>query len=114
MPNIYAAMDIFSWPAVNEAIGLVFLEAGAAGLPVIAGHTDGVASIVRQGQTGVVVPTGDSGAFAAGLRELITNTQMRTQLGNRAEKHVREHHSIESASSKLNTLLRSLTNKEAA
>ncbi|MEO0620156.1 MAG: glycosyltransferase family 4 protein, partial [Pseudomonadota bacterium] len=63
LAEIYAAADVFVWPAVNEAIGMVFLEAGASGLPVVAGYTDGVASIVVHEKTGLAGdPTTQSAA----------------------------------------------------
>ena len=43
LPALYAGADLYLWPAINEAYGMAFLEAQAAGLPVVAGRTGGVA-----------------------------------------------------------------------
>ena len=43
LPALYAGADLYLWPAINEAYGMTFLEAQAAGLPVVAGRTGGVA-----------------------------------------------------------------------
>ena len=61
-----AAADLFVWPAINEAFGMALLEAQASGLPVVAGGSGGVGGIVDDGETGLLAPPGDVGAFAAG------------------------------------------------
>lgn len=103
--DIYAASDVLAWPAINEALGMVFLEASAAGCPVVAGYTDGVASIVLDGKTGCVSPAGDSQAFAEIIRNLITDHERRKLLGDQAHAHVRRHHSIQAASEMLQSCL---------
>ena len=45
--------DLYLWPAINEAYGMAFLEAQAAGLPVVAGRTGGVPAVVADGVTGL-------------------------------------------------------------
>src|SRR3546814_3848108 len=52
MPALYAACDVLVWPAVNEAFGMVLLEAQAAGIPVVAGRSPGVENVVAEGVTG--------------------------------------------------------------
>lgn len=66
----YASADIFVWPAVKEAFGMVFLEASAAGLAIAAGHAAGLAGIVDEGRTGLVSPAGDAAALAESLKRL--------------------------------------------
>ena len=60
LPAIYASADLYLWPAINEAYGMAFLEAQAAGLPVVAGRTGGVPAVVADGVTGVLTPIGDA------------------------------------------------------
>ena len=67
LPAIYAAADLYLWPAINEAYGMAFLEAQAAGLPVVAGRTGGVPAVVADGVTGLLTPIGDAAAFAAAV-----------------------------------------------
>ena len=62
LPGLYAAADAYLWPAVNEAYGMAFLEAQAAGLPVVAGRSGGVPDVV--GETGILTPAGDWASFA--------------------------------------------------
>ncbi|TBR29747.1 MAG: glycosyltransferase, partial [Reyranella sp.] len=64
LPALYAAADLYLWPAINEAYGMAFLEAQAAGLPVVAGRTGGVPAVVADGVTGLLTPIGDAASFA--------------------------------------------------
>src|SRR5215204_4045421 len=68
---LYRAADLLVWPAVNEAYGMVFLEAQAFGCPVLAGAYGGVRSVVQDGSTGVLTAPGDTPAFVEALRALI-------------------------------------------
>jgi glycosyltransferase involved in cell wall biosynthesis len=56
LPALYAACDLYVWPAVREAYGMAMLEAQALGLPVLAGDEGGVADVVADGVTGRLVP----------------------------------------------------------
>lgn len=111
MPDIYAAMDVLTWPAVNEALGMIFLEAGAAGVPAVAGYTDGVASLLPDGQSGIVVPANDPSAFARAIDELIADRDRRHRLGQSAKRYVEGHHSIEAVAKTLDAALRNAASR---
>jgi glycosyltransferase involved in cell wall biosynthesis len=66
----YANADLLVWPAVNEAFGMIFLEAALHGCPALAGDFGGVRGVVRQGETGVLVTPGDASALTAALADL--------------------------------------------
>src|SRR5262249_60106429 len=66
LPPLYAAADLYLWPAINEAYGMAFLEAQAAGLPVVAGYSGGVAAVVAEGQSGWLKPAGGGPALPPG------------------------------------------------
>ncbi|OUS16721.1 hypothetical protein A9Q97_02120 [Rhodospirillales bacterium 47_12_T64] len=99
------ACDIYTWPAINEAFGLAFLEAQAGGLPVIAGNTGGVPAVVTDGETGILTTPGDSIAFAAALRTLLTAPVRRRAMGQAAAEKVDAIHSLENAGHKLDAIL---------
>src|SRR5579871_6175310 len=60
-----ADADLYVWPAINEAFGMALLEAQASGLPVVAGASGGVAEVVADTVSGLLVAPGDVAAFAA-------------------------------------------------
>ena len=89
LATLYAAADLFAWPAINEAYGLALVEAQAAGLPVVAGLSGGVPEVVEDGATGLLTPAGDAAAFAAALRALLTDTERRAAMAEAAAVRAR-------------------------
>ncbi|WP_049573515.1 glycosyltransferase family 4 protein [Nonomuraea sp. SBT364] len=88
LPGYYAAADVFAmpcrtrWGGVDvEGLGIVFLEASATGLPVVAGSSGGAPEAVRHGETGLVVDGRDTGELAAALIELLTAPEQARKLG---------------------------------
>lgn len=92
-----AASDLFVWPGLNESIGMVYLEAQAAGLPVVALDSGGVAATLRAGETGVLVAPVDRAAYAREIRRLIADAPTRERLGAAGARFVREERSVASA-----------------
>jgi len=93
----YRAADILLWPAINEAYGMALLEAQALSLPVVAGASGGVPSIVRDSVTGLLAPPGDAAAFAGAARELLVAPVRRTAMGAAARCNARDSHDIAAA-----------------
>jgi glycosyltransferase involved in cell wall biosynthesis len=114
LARFYAQTDLFLWPAVNEAYGLVFLEAQAFGCPVVAGAFGGVASVVRDGDTGVLTAPGDPAAFAAAVGALLEDRERRQVLGAAAKCFVAEERGLQQAAHKLKAALMPLLHEEKA
>lgn len=114
LPAVYAAADLHVWPAVNEAYGVALLEAQAAATPVVAGAAGGVADIVRDGVTGLLVPAGDAAVFAAAVERLLDDPGRRRHMGRQAADHVRRYHDLPVAAASLDGLLRMVANAEAS
>jgi glycosyltransferase involved in cell wall biosynthesis len=112
--GIYEAGDLFVWPAINEAFGVALLEAQAAGLPVVAGNSGGVPDIVRDGETGLVVPEGDADAFAGAVARLLDDAEMRRTFGTAAAAHIRARHDLASARKELTAILDAAVRTNAA
>jgi glycosyltransferase involved in cell wall biosynthesis len=100
------ASDVFVWPAIDEAIGIVFLEAQACGLPVVGADTPGVAGVVAAGRTGLLAAPGDVIGFAAAIRSLMCDATLRDRMGAGAYEYVRQHHDLPAAASHLDAILR--------
>jgi len=77
---LFAASDLFVWPAINEPFGFSFLEAQAAGLPVVGGAARGVIDVVRDGETGILVPPGDATALAEAVVTLLRAPERRARM----------------------------------
>jgi glycosyltransferase involved in cell wall biosynthesis len=92
LPEIYASADLYLWPAINEAYGMAFLEAQAAGLPVVAGRTGGVPAVVTDGITGMLTPVGDPVAFADAVSHLLERPDERARLAAGAARRIVAHH----------------------
>ncbi|MBM6582577.1 glycosyltransferase family 4 protein [Microvirga sp. BT689] len=109
LKTLYEEADLFVWPAVNEAYGMVLLEAQALGCPVIAGAYGGVASVVQHGKTGILTPPGDIAAFSDGLSDLLKDHDRRRMLGADALRFVRQERDLDHAASRLRKALEPLT-----
>lgn len=85
----YRSSDIFVFPSTSraEAFGLVALEAQAVGLPVVASDLPGVRTVVKQGETGLLVPPSDAEALASGIRTLLLDNGLRARMGSAARRH---------------------------
>ncbi len=103
--------DLFVWPAIDEAIGIVFLEAQACGVPVVGAATPGVAAVVSAGQTGLLAPVGDAAAFAAAVRRLVNDGELRGRMGGAAFVYVRQHHDLPRAAAQLDAMLRGVVER---
>lgn len=109
LPALYAAADLYVWPAVREAYGLAMLEAQAAGLPVIAGREGGVAEVVADGRSGMLTAPRDPLALAAAVRDLLEQPQRRRALAAAAARFVAGERSIEQAADTLSAALAAAT-----
>ena len=109
MKPLYRAADLYLWPAVKEAFGVAPIEAQAAGLPVIAGRSGGVSSVVAEGETGLLTPEGDAAAFAEAVRALLADPERRAAMGRAAMEHAARDNDISGAATLLDARLRRLT-----
>lgn len=89
--------DLFVWPGLNEAYGVVYLEAQAAGLPVTALDSGGVPAVVARDRTALLAPHGDEAALAAMIARLIGDAALRVRMGRAARDFARQERNGESA-----------------
>ncbi|MGQ9491408.1 MAG: glycosyltransferase family 4 protein [Anaerolineae bacterium] len=79
--QLLAACDMLALPSQVDTFGIVLLEAWAHGKPVIGAAVGGIPEVIRDGQTGLLVPFGDVAALAAAIRRLIEAPDWARQLG---------------------------------
>lgn len=98
LPEAYATSTLYLGASrvdneINvEGFGISFLEAGASGVPSVAGDSGGVRSAVRDGETGIVVPPTDADAISDAIRSLLLNPARRGQMGVAARRAVETHY----------------------
>ena len=114
LPAFYAASDLCLWPGVNEALGMMYLEAHAAGLAVVAGGSRGVGDIVVDGETGLLPPVGDAAAFRRAVAELLTDAARRRRMGEAALAKAAAGHDIAEAAHVLDGALKLATRSRRA
>lgn len=108
LAELYRKADLLLWPAVNEAYGMIFLEAQAFGCPVVGGDHGGVASVIMHGETGLLVKKDDPRAFADTVTKLLTDGDMYDHLSRHALLFVNEKRSIRAAVKQLTALMESI------
>lgn len=87
--KIYSDMDICVVPSLcDEAFGMVAVEAGAFGVPVIATNSGGLAEIVEDGITGLLFSSGDSVHLADKIHALVNDPDCARRIGSLARAHV--------------------------
>lgn len=86
LPALYASADAFLFASTTETLGLVVLEAMAAGLPVIATPAGGVADNLRDGENGLAFPPGDAAACAAAMQRLVGDEALQRTLRDGARR----------------------------
>lgn len=106
MDMLHAAADFAVWPAIREAFGMAMLEAQAAGAPVIAGRSPGVAQIIADGETGVLTTPGDDMTMAAAIRALAMDPERQRRMGQAAMFKAEREHDIAAAATGIGRLLR--------
>ncbi|MFZ5426880.1 MAG: glycosyltransferase family 4 protein [Thermodesulfobacteriota bacterium] len=90
--EVYSAADVFVFPGIRESLGMVYLEAQASGLPVVAFDNGGIPEVVRRGETALLAPPFDDGAFLGAVSALLDDPSRREAMGAAGAAHVRASH----------------------
>ena len=108
----YAWCDFFAGPSTYEpGPGNVYLEAMACGKPVIACNTGGAPEVVRDRETGLLVPPGDTGPLEKAIVTLTEDVSLRQRLGENSRAWVEENVSIEKYIGKVEHLYEELVSR---
>lgn len=91
--NVLQSLDLFVLPTYQEALGTAFMEAAATSTPAIGTNVDGVPEVVRDGETGLLVPAKDANALAQAILTLLSDPARRQAMGAAALAYVSAHYS---------------------
>jgi len=95
LPRIYADLDALVVSSNNEGTPVSAIEAMAAGCPVVATRVGGLPDLIRDGETGSLVPRGDAPALAAAVQRLLRDHESARRIGQTARARVAERFAVE-------------------
>lgn len=117
LPSIYALADVFVMPSRErreendvEGFGLVYLEAGACGKPVIGGRSGGVPEAILEGVTGLLVDPQDPEDIARAITRILTEPGLSTALGTAGAARVRSEFTWAQAAERMQGVLTAVAN----
>jgi glycosyltransferase involved in cell wall biosynthesis len=105
---LYAAVDALVLPSSNEGTPVSVIEALAARTPVVATRVGGVPDVVREGEDGFLVDTGDTDALADRLARLASDPSLRARMGDAARARVLPRYAVGRLVEDVDRLYRSL------
>ena len=106
VPELMASMDVVAHTSiVAEPFGRVVVEAMMCGRPVVATRGGGVTEIIRDGETGLLVPPGDASALAAALGTILSDPALAQRLGQSGREDVSDRFSLEETCRSVSALL---------
>lgn len=107
LPPLYQRAALLVVPSIEEGLGLVAVEGQMCATPVIAANSGGLSDIVRNGQTGVLVPPLDASSLAQAIDEMLTNPERAREIGAAGRVHALATFAPESAARRYAMLYRS-------
>jgi glycosyltransferase involved in cell wall biosynthesis len=93
--EILAAADVFVLPSLWEGLPYVLVEAAALGRPIVATDIDGVREVIRNGETGILVPAENPAELADAVSNLLGDEARARRLGERARLEIPPAYSVE-------------------
>lgn len=108
---LWREADVFAMPTRMDAFGIVFQEAGAAGLPAIGTTVNAVPELVADEETGLLVPPGDVPALAVALKRLVESPETRYRMGVAARRRVETERSVADYGRRLAELIREVARR---
>ncbi|NMH67683.1 glycosyltransferase [Bacillus sp. RO3] len=110
VPDFISSLHIFVISSLIESFGVSAVEAQACGVPVVATNVGGLPEVVRDGETGYLIPSKDPAALAEKLLYLYKNPSERKKLGENGREHVLNHYDWEDNSKRMIELYNEIIN----
>ena len=101
LEQYYQRASVFCMPTYREPFGIVFIEAMAAHLPIVATNVGAIPDFVEIGRNGLLVEPGDIAGIANALLKLLKNAELARSFGERSYQIVLERYSWEAVGEKL-------------
>ena len=95
IPELMAAMDVVVLPSFEEGLPLSLLEAMAAAKPIVATDVGAVSTVIRDGETGLLVPPNDAGAITEAVIRLLSHAELQGALSTSAHGLAVDRYSID-------------------
>jgi len=108
LPRWYQRISIYAFTSRNEGFGLTLIEAMAAGAALVAARAGAAETVVADGETGVLVPTGDAAALTAALEPLMRDPERAGEMGRKARARVMAEFSIDVEAERIAAVYRSV------
>jgi glycosyltransferase involved in cell wall biosynthesis len=99
-------LDIAAFPSRSDSFCLAAVEAMSCGLPVVASAVDGLAEIIQDGHSGLLIPPDDPAALATTLERLCRDAALRQTLGRAARCEVETRFAVERIAVRFEALCR--------
>ncbi|MGN6799134.1 MAG: glycosyltransferase [Gaiellaceae bacterium] len=109
---VYAAADIVALTSANEGTPVTLIEALASGTPTVSTDVGGVRDVVRDGESGLLVPAGDIPSIASALERLAGDAELRGRFGAAGRAAVREKYSVDRLLDDVDGLYRRLLDEQ--
>ncbi len=110
--RLYEEADLFVLPSRQETWGDVILEAAAYALPSISVAREAMGEVIRDGETGLLVPPEDVDALAAAIITLLENNDLRLRLGHAARRYVQSNFTWEKVVERMNPIIELIMSHE--
>jgi glycosyltransferase involved in cell wall biosynthesis len=95
IPNFLSSIDVLVLPSLYEGLGVAALEGMAAGKPVVGTRVGGLAELIVDGKTGLLVPPRDGPALAEAIEKLVEDPLMAHSMGQKGAERVLKNFTIE-------------------
>ncbi|AEC52031.1 LPS biosynthesis rfbu related protein [Pyrococcus sp. NA2] len=112
LPEFYRSSDLVVLPSttIQEGFGMVLIEAGASGKPVIGTRIGGIKYVIKDGVTGILVPPKDPVQLAKAIITLLTDNYLARKMGRNGRKLVEREYRLDKVIEKTDNVLRTVGN----
>ncbi len=109
LPQYLWASDVFCRPSLSEGLGIAFLEAMAAGVPVVATNVGGISDFLNEGETGLFCKVRDPKDIAEKINRILNDQALAEKLRTNGLKLVQEKYSWDTVAQSMKTIFNNLS-----